>query len=123
MKRDILLIKEILNAIENDLVKKGEPFELDGFDYSVIEGHLKLLESERLIDVDDKQGLDTGEKYYYDISLTFSGHDLLEALNNKKIFSKISKLKEPLKLLIPIALDLLKKWKRSLLWKNLAHYF
>lgn len=108
MKYDILVVKEILNAIYTDLISKGAPFNLSSIDYSIVEGHLKLLESEKLIEVDDKQPLATGEKYYYDVSLTFAGYDFLKVLNSKKLFSKISKLKEPLKLLIPIAIDLLK---------------
>ena len=108
MKRDITVIKEILYAIEKDLVKRGEPFKLTNIDYSILEGHLKLIESEQLIEVDDKVGLSTGEKLFYDISLTNKGYEFLKALNIKNIFSKLQKLKEPLSMLIPIALEFLK---------------
>lgn len=73
MKRDISIIKEILIAIEEDLVKKGHPFELPDINYSISEGHLKLLEYENLILVDDKKPLGTSETFYYDVSLTNIG--------------------------------------------------
>jgi predicted transcriptional regulator len=109
MKRDILTIKEILTAVEEDLVKKGHPFELSNIDSSILEGHLKLLENENLIQVESKQGLSTGEELYYDISLTNRGYDFIQALKKKSVFSKLEKLKDPLKILIPIAIDLLQK--------------
>jgi len=108
MKRDILVIKEILITIEEDLVKKGHPFELSDIDSSILEGHLKLLEYEGLIQVDDKKPLATGETFYFDVSLTIKGYDFIQALKNKNVFSKLQKLKEPLSMLIPIAIDLLK---------------
>ena len=108
MKRDISIIKEILIAIEEDLVKKRHPFELPDINYSILEGHLKLLEYENLILVDDKKPLETSETFYYDVSLTNKGYDFIQALKNKNIFSKLKKLKEPLTMLIPIAIDLLK---------------
>jgi len=108
MKRNISIIKEILIAIEDDLVEKGHPFELSDIDSSTLEGHLKLLEYENLILVDDKKPLGTGKIFYYDVSLTNNGYNFIQALKNKNVFSKLKKLKEPLSMLIPIAIDLLK---------------
>ena len=109
MKRDVLIFKEILITIEDDLVEKGHPFELSDIDSSTLEEHLKLLEYEGLIQVDDKKPLATGETFYFDISLTNRGYDFIQALKKKRIFSKLEKLKDPLRLLIPIAIDLLQK--------------
>ena len=109
MKRDISIVKEILIAIENDLVKKENSFELSHLNYSILEGHLKLLENDNLIQVDGKKPLNTGETLYYDISLTNKGYDFIQALKNKNVFSELQKLKEPLSMLIPIAINLLKK--------------
>lgn len=109
MKRDILIIKEILITVEDDLIEKGHPFKLSNIDGSILEGHLKLLEYESLIQVDDKEPLTTGETFYYDISLTNKGYDFIQALKKKNIFSKLEKLKDPLKLLIPIAIELLQE--------------
>ncbi len=106
MKRDISIIKEILIAIEDDLIKKGHPFELSDINCSILEGHLKLLEDDNLILVDDKKPIHTGETLYYDISLTNKGYDFIQALKNKNVLSKLKKLKEPLSMLIPIAIDL-----------------
>lgn len=108
MKRDISVIKEILVSIEDDLIKKGHPFKLDNIEYQILEKHLKLLEFEKLILVDDKQKLATGDTFYYDVTLTNHGYDFLQALQNKNIFNKLKKLKDPLSLLIPIAIDLFK---------------
>ena len=108
MKRDISIIKEILIAIEDDLIKRGHPFKLSDINYSILEGHLKLLDYENLIIVDDKKSLGTGETFYYNVSLTNNGYDFIQALKNKNVFSKLQKLKEPLSMLIPIAIDLLK---------------
>ncbi len=80
MKRDKDLIKLILTTIENDGVAKGESFSLPNVEYSILEGHLKLLEQERIINVDDKKGLSTGEKLYFDVSLTQKGYNFLEEL-------------------------------------------
>ena len=109
MKRDISVIKEILVAIEEDIIKKRHPFKLPDINYSILEGHLKLLEYENLILVDDKKLLGPGKTFYYGISLTNKGYDFIQALKKKNIFSKLQKLKDPLKFLIPIAIDLLQK--------------
>lgn len=70
---------------------------------------MKLLEYEGLIQVDDKEPLATGRTFYYDISLTNKGYEFIQALKKKNIFSKLEKLQDPLKFLIPIAIDLLQK--------------
>lgn len=85
MKRDILITKEILIAIEDDLFEKNDQFVLPNIDNSILEGHLKLLENEYLIQIESKGELSTGEKLYHGISLTNRGYDYLKALKKNNL--------------------------------------
>jgi hypothetical protein len=49
MKRDFDLIRTMLLQIENDKVPNTEEWEIDGYDYEIIEFHLEYLEEEGMI--------------------------------------------------------------------------
>lgn len=94
MKRDIDLIKEILIEIEesnapNDIVEIDIPKR----NQEVISYHIMLMKQAGLLDAENVSG--TSSFHWIPISLTWQGHEFLDAIRNDSVWSKLkSKLKE-----------------------------
>lgn len=94
MKRDIELIKEILIEIE----KSGAPNEVVDVDIpeksqEEISYHIKLMNQAGLVEAEDVSG--TGSFQWLPVSLTWQGHEFLDAIRNDTVWSKMkSKIKE-----------------------------
>lgn len=109
MQRNIKLIKQILLEIESkETYDKPLDIEINGFDYYVINYHIKLLFEAKLIHIFGNKpvgnfGMIT---QYFPICLTWEGHEFLEASKNKTIWDKTIKFIEDKGL--GMSLDILK---------------
>lgn len=86
MKRDMDLIRDIMLAIEDDVLTFGDGTDEDRFTASrdVVLGHLHLMQQAGLIEV-DSQLLD-GQ---YDLrGLTWEGHDFLDTVRDPEVWKR-----------------------------------
>ena len=94
MKRDIDLIKEILTEIEESNAP-SDIIEIDIPDRSQeeISYHIMLIYQAGLLEAEDVSG--TNSYKWIPISLTWQGHEFLDAVRNDTVWKKLkSKLKE-----------------------------
>jgi len=90
MKRDLELVRKILLAME--AYQHGfapEPFTVDGYDQGVIEHHVWLMEQGGLITASDKSSLQDPSATAIAESITWEGHEFLDAVRNDKVWSKL----------------------------------
>jgi len=94
MKRDINLIKEILLQMEkhNDLLHAVE-INISDKSQAEISYHIMLLHQAGLIKAEDVSG--TNSFSWIPISLTWQGHEFLDAVRNDTVWTKLkAKLSE-----------------------------
>jgi hypothetical protein len=106
MKRDMDLARKILLAVEEkeDYVIPIVP-DIDGYDKKQIYYHIQLLYQAGLVECKSFSSLAEGTQWSVK-SLTFSGHDFLDASRNDTIWNKA---KESIKSKgLSLTLDLLK---------------
>ncbi|REG83640.1 DUF2513 domain-containing protein [Marinomonas pollencensis] len=106
MKRDMDLARKILLAVEekDDHVIPFVPA-IENYDKKQINYHIQLLDQAGLVESKSSSTLADGTKWSIK-SLTFSGHDFLDASRNDTIWSKA---KESIKSKgLSLTLDLLK---------------
>lgn len=82
MKRDMELIREILLAVESDKFDEN----IEGFSSEIIEKHMDLLITEKLI---DRKGFGINSYFSTTIDLTWQGHEFIENLRQKEIWNTI----------------------------------
>lgn len=94
MTRDMTLIREILIAIEASNKTQGTiSLELPDRDPETVSYHVKLLADAGLIEANDLSSM--REFDWKPRSLTWSGHEFLDAARNETVWNKaISSLKE-----------------------------
>lgn len=95
MKRDLELIKELLIQIEESKApaRKDVRVIVKGEEPEVISYHIKLMKDAGLIDAEDTSGFNTYR--WIPTSLTWDGHEFLDAIRNDTVWSKLkTKLKE-----------------------------
>jgi hypothetical protein len=102
MKRDMDLCREILRQIEESPESAGPTVKVDGRSNEEISYHIKLLGEAGLVEVGVADGLFKDkmpdgsvrtrfQKVYSVISLTWSGHEFLDAARNDTIWLKAKK--------------------------------
>lgn len=106
MKRDFELIRKILLEVEGKAAYKKPimKFHVDGYTHDEINYQLYLLKQSGLIDALDLT--DSGGQNFYVNSLTWEGHEFLDAARDNGIWEKAkSQLKEKIS---GISFDILK---------------
>jgi predicted transcriptional regulator len=90
VKRDFDLIRQILRSIEdNPRPNEWISIEVDGFDEETISYHVKLLHEAGLIEAKD---LTTKDGFnWMPVSLTWQGHEFLDAAKNETVWKKLKK--------------------------------
>src|SRR5690625_6590513 len=87
MKRDLHLLKRILTDIEEHPEPVGWiDLEYDGIDPSLVSYHIKLLYQAGLVEAEDQS--DTGGLEWVAKSLTWHGHEFLDAAKNDTAWNK-----------------------------------
>jgi hypothetical protein len=106
MKRDMDLARKILLAVEekDDYVIPIVP-DIDGYDKKQIYYHIQLLDQAGLVESKSSSTYDKGTSWYVK-SLTFPGHDFLDASRNDTIWNKAKESNKSTGL--SLTLDLLK---------------
>ena len=86
MRRDMELIRTILIALEEkeDTTKELGPSEIPGYSKEEVSYHFEMLSGARLIKAKEYKNI----KRWCAISLTWDGHDFLDAVKNPKIWEK-----------------------------------
>lgn len=85
VKRDMELVREVLMNLENnDDVNKWGPVNIDGYKTKEISYHLKILSQANLIEA--KRITDQG--IWFAKSLTWNGHEYLDAIRSETIWNK-----------------------------------
>ena len=91
MKRNMDLIREILLRIESYPEPRGRiDLNIDGYSPKEISYHVKLLSEAGLIEATPLQTLNLFEWHAH--SLTWEGHEFLEASRDDKIWNKAKEL-------------------------------
>ena len=89
MKRDMDLVRVILIEMEeHQNPNTAVRLECPGYSPDQIGQHVKLLEQAGLIEAKDATGLTTGIKWT-PLSLTWKGHEFLDATRNEGIWQKL----------------------------------
>ncbi|MBQ0163090.1 MAG: DUF2513 domain-containing protein [Treponema sp.] len=86
MKRDMELVRELLISIEEHTGEKGWSVPSD-MEYLVVVKHLELMEQANLVNASIVR-----TKQYstvMDASLTWDGHDYLNAIRNETVWNKV----------------------------------
>src|SRR6056297_716450 len=88
MKRDIDLIKEILLQME----ESGNPLQpvkidIENRSQNEVSYHIKLLHQAGLIEAENVSGTDSFK--WIPISLTWHGHEFLDAIRNDTVWTKL----------------------------------
>lgn len=124
MKRDMELIRKILIKLEDDTNPKvWKTIEIEGKEQKEISYHIKLLSEEKMIEARDS-GLEP-LLLWQAKSLTTQGHDFLDSIRDRSIYTKMKEnmgerlATMPLSLVSSVALELLKEWTmKSFGFKN-----
>ena len=93
MKRDMDLARKILFAIENcnDPLGPQNSLEVDGYPDNVVAYHIKILAQAGLIEAQDVSEMGTDGFQWWAGSLTWEGHEFLEAARDDKRWNKTKK--------------------------------
>ena len=92
MKKDIDLIRKILLEIEsctNYLGADTGMIKVEGVSPDVIQSHISLLDTEGLIDGRRKTTLGSSVNPYFNVNLTWSGHEFLDNARNDSIWEAV----------------------------------
>jgi Hypothetical protein (DUF2513) len=111
MKRDMDLVRAILNEVEMKLPPMGgmrEP-EIDGYDQGTIFAHVELLHDAGLINARIMRGANHQGAVHI-IGLTWAGHDFIDAAKDNTIWNKVkaSVFKHATSVPFDVLLELLK---------------
>ena len=80
MKRDMDLVRRILLALEAEPSPWGsEEFDVDGYDPATVNYHVMLMEGAGLINAHDQSNEALEVFMWHPVSLTWEGHEFLEA--------------------------------------------
>lgn len=117
MKRDMVLIREIMLAIEARQDKKLRPLEIDGHEALVVAHHVEMLLKAKLIE----GRASSREPNRFDINdLTWEGHDFLTTLRNEKVWAKLKQsfsaaelASIPLAVIKDLGIGLLTQWAKN----------
>mgnify|MGYP001309321571 CR=1 FL=1 len=90
MKRDMELVRKILIAAEEKQDFQPQKLEIDGYSQEEISYHIKIMTQAGLI---ESQGYatSTGIPLWCIKSLTWEGHEFLDAARNEKVWTKVKK--------------------------------
>ena len=91
MQRDMNLIRQILFAVD---ASEEDPrgwvtLEMPGSSVKEVSYHVMLLGQAGLLDVQDASAMGENGFQYYPKSLTWDGHDLLDAIRDEGIWSRV----------------------------------
>ena len=116
MKRDMDLIREILIKIEeHEDGRAPNVIVVDGYTEDQIYHHIYLMGQANLLEVSDYTTIDSKSPVAMPYSMTWKGHDFLDAIRSDKIWEKTKrKIKEaggsmPYKIVKTIAIAIIKK--------------
>jgi hypothetical protein len=92
MKRDMQLVREILLAVEQDTEPVGwiKDLSIPGREPAEISHHVKLLHQAGLLEAKDLSTLTTFE--WAPQQLTWSGHELLDAIRHDTVWKKVTSI-------------------------------
>ena len=94
MKRDIDLIRKILFEVEEfeDPWGLSSDLEIDGYDNQVVSYHVKLLFEAGLLEADDVCEMGSDGYRWWAKSLTWEGHEFLDAARDDSRWNKAKRL-------------------------------
>jgi hypothetical protein len=121
MKRDMDLIRTLLLEIEVQDKGHNEDVEIgiEGFDASIVEGHLRLLKEAGLIDADEVPDDEVDFVYHAPTRLTWNGHEFLDTIRDQDIWDRTQ---EGMKQAGGFSLDLAKALAKGFIKKNIERY-
>ncbi len=90
MKRDMDLIREILQLVESCESAYGiqEMPEIHGYDSATVSYQVRILRQANLIEAEPIEECGRGYTDYYGINLTWTGQDFLSAVKDDTIWQK-----------------------------------
>lgn len=89
MKRDMDLIRKLLVVIEENCVPGvPTPISVEGYSEDQIDYHIDLLKETGMIDGSFFVQAQSRE-FFWNCSLTWAGHDFLDAVRNDSVWSKV----------------------------------
>jgi len=114
MKRDLNLVKRLLLLIEEMESESDELKIPSDIDHDVAVYHLKIMEQAGFIENNIKYA--DNEPIWIYSSLTWDGHEFLDAIRNDKVWTKVKNVAAekggtiPFEVLKSLAIDLTKKF-------------
>jgi hypothetical protein len=111
MKRDMDLVRQILQAVENhDTVNRRPVVEIEGRSREEVSYHVMIMAQAGLLDAVDSSDMHNGLIWKVR-SLTWAGHEFLDAVRSETVWNEVKKQAKsaPLEIIKQLAISIGKK--------------